>query len=102
MTFKLPQWITKNRGKATAGFKNATQPAQAKATQPARVSTMVKKSAPGLQDGPKPPGHLYAAGKRQEFNTRWREEHRAALATQSSRARSYAAFKQASDQNMSR
>lgn len=81
MNFSLPRWLIQNRGKATHSFKQAVHPQPAvPAKRPARrAADLISKSAPGLQDGPKPHAPLYAAGKRAAFNANWREEHRRAL-----------------------
>lgn len=101
MSFSLPKWLTRNRGKAARSFSHAVTAAPAcPAPRPARIPVNIAKSAPGLQDGPKPPTPLYAAAKRAEFNANWRAEYRAALAAQNSRNAAHQ-FQQVSGQSMS-
>jgi hypothetical protein len=103
MNFSLPSWINKHRGKAKGGFRQAVL-STSKTSTPARakpVPKIVAQSAPGLQDGPKPPAALYNAGKRAAFNHNWRAEYRAELAAQSAR-RAASEFRRASFQSRSR
>ena len=68
-----PSWITRNFGRAKSAFLHAKN-----RIEPYRGSSMVRKAAPSLADGPKPPGSTGAAVKRQSFNQRWDAETRAA------------------------
>lgn len=84
-TNKRP-WEIANKGKAQAAFSADPSPS---IQQPSKGSEMVKATKSGLHEGPKPPGHLYHAAKKQEFNKNWREEYRQSLAEQKSQIEEY-------------
>ena len=71
----LPNWIRHNVGRAKRAFRKAITPNQ----QPKRrESMMVRRTAPSLADGPKPPGAIGHAMRRQRFNQQWSSEARQA------------------------
>lgn len=66
--------LNEHDGQAKSAFSKGKAPVKRTAYQ-GRDSEMVKSQAHGLQDGPKPPGPLYDAMKKQSFNQDWRKEY---------------------------
>lgn len=71
----LPNWIRRNMGRAKSAFSRAIT---SKQTPGRRESGMVRRAAPSLADGPKPPGVVGHAVRRERFNQQWSSEARAA------------------------
>lgn len=80
MKHSLRNWESLLRGKAKNAFGKATSPQSEfiPKRQKDRDSEMVRNSAPRLDEGPKPPGFVYHAVKKRQFNEDWRKEYRQA------------------------